>query len=99
MTEYTRGDRGKKAMPATLPETSAYTYASALTFDEAAGAKQVKFDQPVYAYVDNFLQMKIGASVPVGSYRVDGDAWDAGASGVVVAVVAVGGKLGRRHSS
>ena len=94
LTEFTRGDRGQNAMPAGLPPTSAYTYASAVRFDEAEDAKQVKFDQPVYAYVDNFLQMNIGASVPAGSYRPDGDAWDAGANGIVVAVVDDGGKLG-----
>lgn len=94
LTEYTRGEHGKNAMPATLPETSAYTYASALTFDEANGAKSVTFDTPVYAYLDNFLKMKVGTSVPVGSYRVEADRWDAGASGVVVAVVDAGGKLG-----
>ena len=94
LTEYTRGDHGKNAMPATLPETSAYTYASALTFDEANGAKTVRFDNPVYAYLDNFLKMRVGTTVPVGSYRVEGDSWDAGASGVVVAVVDAGGMLG-----
>ena len=94
LTEFTRGDRGQNAMPAGLPPTSAYTYASAFAFDEAEGAKQVKFDQPVYAYLDNFLQMTVGASVPVGNYRAEDDAWDAGQSGVVVAVVDDGGKLG-----
>jgi RHS repeat-associated protein len=94
LTEFTRDDRGKRSMPASLPATSAYTYASALSFDEAEGAKQVKFDVPVYAYVDNFLHMKAGAAVPVGSYRPDADAWDGGTSGVVVAAVDAGGKLG-----
>jgi RHS repeat-associated protein len=94
LTEFTQGDQGQKAMPAGLPATSAYTYASALSFDEAVDAKQVKFDQPVYAYLDNFLQMTVGASVPVGSYRPADDAWEASASGVVVAAVDDGGQLG-----
>src|SRR4051812_13257420 len=46
-TEYAVGASGPAAMPATLPPTSAYTYAGALTIDEAvaAGASHVVFSQ------------------------------------------------------
>src|SRR5204863_2893453 len=54
-TEYTVGKNGPTSMPATLPSTSAYTYAVELTADEAAasGASDVKFNRPVFHYVEN----------------------------------------------
>src|SRR4029453_6415775 len=45
-TEHTVGPTGPSAMPASLPPTSADTYAVDLTLDEAvaAGARSVDFD-------------------------------------------------------
>ncbi len=53
-TEYTVGPNGPKAMPATLPATTAYTYAVELSVDEvvAAGATSMDFNQPVVNYLD-----------------------------------------------
>jgi hypothetical protein len=72
-TEYTVGENGLEAMPAPLPPTTGYTYAVNLTVDEAlaADAKTVNFSQPVYFYVDNFLEIPTGISVPVGYYDFD----------------------------
>ena len=44
-------------MPGELPPTSGYTYAVELSVDEAveAGATEVRFDEPVITYVENFL--------------------------------------------
>src|SRR5205085_8935443 len=55
-TEYTVGAMGPKAMPAALPPTSAYTYCVELSADEAVatGATSVRFDKPVWMYVENF---------------------------------------------
>jgi len=39
-------------MPAVLPPNVAYTYCSELAVD---GAKNVRFEKPVTAYVENFL--------------------------------------------
>ena len=58
-TEYTigatrpGGDAGRAARP-----PRGYTYAVELSVDEAveAGATEVRFDQPVITYVENFLE-------------------------------------------
>ena len=74
-TEYTVGPNGPMAMPAKLPPTSAYTYMADFTADEAlaAGATSIEFNQPVYGYVDNFLNVLAGELVPNGFYdRVKG---------------------------
>ena len=44
-------------MPASLPESSAYTFAAEFSVDEARalGATGVRFSQPVATWVDNFL--------------------------------------------
>lgn len=93
MTEYTVGERGPNAMPGDLPSTSAYTFASDFSVDEArsAGARQVEFDPPVISYVDNFLSFPAGTVVPLGWYDEDRDVWQAENSGVVVKVLSVGG--------
>jgi chitodextrinase len=65
-TEYTVGDRGPQAMPATLPPNSGYTYAVEYSVDEAlaAGARAVHFSRPVVGYVENFLGLRLrGASL------------------------------------
>src|SRR5262249_53577949 len=57
ITEYTVGENGPAAMPASLPPTSGYTYAADFSIDEAvaAGATRVDFDKPVIAYLENFI--------------------------------------------
>jgi RHS repeat-associated protein len=88
-TEYTVGARGPKAMPATLPATSAYTYAVELSIDEAitAGATAVYFTQPVAFYVENFLHFPTGADVPMGFYDGQRDAWVASQNGRVIKIL------------
>ena len=56
-TEYTVGKAGPLAMPAQLPSSSGYTYALEYSVDEglAAGATDVRFSQPLFHYVENFL--------------------------------------------
>lgn len=68
-TEYTVGANGPESMPGQLPPTSAYTYAVELSADEAiaAGAKEVRFNQPIPFYVANFLGFPVGGIVPVGT--------------------------------
>jgi RHS repeat-associated protein len=88
VTEFTRGPLGPSAMPGEIAPTVAYTYATALGFDEASAARTVRFDHSVVSYVDNFLHKKIGAPIPSGTYVASGDTWSAEASGRVVAVVA-----------
>ena len=90
-TEYTVGPNGPSAMPATLPANSFYTYCVALTVDEAiaAQARTVRFNQPVVKYVDNFLGLAIGTTVPEGYYDRQKGQWVASDSGRVVQVFSV----------
>jgi len=66
-TEYTVGTNGPAAMLALLPPSSGYTYCIELSADEAvaAGAAAVRFDQPVFSYVENFIGFPVGTPVPV----------------------------------
>lgn len=94
-TEYTVGAAGPKAMPAPLPPTSAYTYAVELSADEAisAGAKEVRFSQPVPFYVENFLGLPVGTIVPAASYDREKAAWIPSRNGRVIQIVGINGGL------
>ncbi len=88
-TEYTVGAIGRAAMPAELPPLTAYTYAVELSVDQAqfAGAKHVHFSQEVPLYVDNFLDIPVGTSVPVGIYQSDITYWEAKPDGVIIEIL------------
>lgn len=88
-TEYTVGERGRAAMPGSLPANSGYTYAAEFGVDEAAqwGAAEVRFSQPVLAYVENFLGFPVGGAVPSGSYDRARAAWVASDNGRVIEIV------------
>ena len=91
VTEYTVGANGPLAMPAQLPPTTAYTWAAEYSVDEAvaAGARQVRFSQPVVAYLDNFLGFDIGIAVPSGVYdRTEGQ-WIGSESGKVIKILSI----------
>jgi RHS repeat-associated protein len=94
-TEYTVGDTGPEAMPGLLPPSSGYTYALEYSVDEAqaAGAVDVEFSQPLYHYVENFLNFPVGMLVPMGYYdRLEG-AWFPSTNGQVIQIVAISGGL------
>ncbi|MCC7064830.1 MAG: hypothetical protein IT456_18605 [Planctomycetes bacterium] len=67
-TEFTVGTGGPAAMPADLPDSSAYTYAVDFAVEQAmqAGATGVEFTQPVINYVENFIGFSVGTPVPCG---------------------------------
>jgi|GEM_PF-336589 len=90
-TEYTVGPDGERAMPATLPPTSSYTYCVELSADEAitAGAASVNFSKPVVLYFENFLNMPVGTIVPVGYYDRAHTRWVASDNGRVIKVLSV----------
>lgn len=94
-TEHTVGPNGPQAMPAELPPTSAYTYAVELSVDEArgAGAVEVRFNQPVPFYVENFLGFPVGIGVPLGSYDAARGVWVPADSGRVINVLSITGGL------
>jgi uncharacterized protein YfaP (DUF2135 family) len=92
LTEYTVGDNGREAMPASLPPTSAYTYAVSPTADEAvAVGGAITFSKPVSAYVENFLGFPVGLKVPLGVLDPAGTAWVPQPDGRVIKVLSVSG--------
>lgn len=90
-TEYTVGPEGPRAMPAELPVASSYTYAIELSVDEAvqASARRVEFGQPIYVYVDNFLEFPIGGIVPAGYFDDEASIWRPADNGRVVRILGV----------
>ncbi len=94
-TEYTVGEFGPKRMPATLPETSGYTYAVELSADEAiaAGARSVEFSQPLALYFENYLDFPVGEVVPVGYYDYVYGSWLPSDNGRVIKVLGIAGGI------
>ncbi|KRF04875.1 hypothetical protein ASG89_21520 [Paenibacillus sp. Soil766] len=90
-TEYTVGNRGPEAMPGVLPQNVGYTYAVELSADEAveAGATEVTFSQPLYHYVDNFLEFPVGSSVPNAYYDRKAGLWVPAQNGVIIQIVGI----------
>ena len=73
-------------MPAELPANSGYTYCVEFSADEAiaARAEEVKFNQPLYSYVDNFLAFPVGGIVPSGYYDRRQGIWVSSKNGRVI---------------
>ncbi|MDQ2983186.1 MAG: hypothetical protein M3R70_04580 [Actinomycetota bacterium] len=92
-TEYTVGAAGDEAMPGELPASSAYTYATEFSVDQAVQAKatDVTFDKPVATYVDNFLGFPAGTLVPAAYYDEAKQAWVASGNGVVLRILKITG--------
>ncbi|MCC7537181.1 MAG: hypothetical protein IT379_13245 [Deltaproteobacteria bacterium] len=96
LTEYTVGDLGEEAMPASLPPASAYTHCVELSVDEAvaAGATSVEWDRDVSYYVENFVAgIPVGFEVPFGYYDRQTAQWVGNPHGRVVRVMGVSGGL------
>jgi hypothetical protein len=92
LTEYTQGAGGPLAMPAQLPPASGYTYAIELGADEAqtkVNGQDVLFSQPVFFYVENFLNFPTGMSVPTGYYDAQKAAWIPSRNGRVVKIISI----------
>jgi len=86
-TEYSVTTNGAAAMPGDLPATVAYTYCIEMGSDEAQikqNGRDVLFSEPVYFYVDNFLDMPTGTAVPVGYYDQDKARWVPTDNGLVI---------------
>jgi len=94
-TEFTVGANGPKAMPASLPPSSGYTYAAEFSVDEAiaAGATEVRFSQALPVYVENFLGFPVGGAVPAGYYDRQKGQWIASENGRVIEVLSITGSL------
>ena len=93
VTEYTQGAPGiegeSTGMPFELPSGTGYTYAVEFTVDEAeeANAREVKFNQPVAVYVDNFLGFPVGTIVPSGYYDYNLERWVPSENGYVIKIL------------
>lgn len=94
-TEYTVGENGRLAMPAELPEFVGYTHAVELSADEAvaAGAVEVRFNQRLYYYVENYLDFPVGETVPMGYYDRQKGQWVPSDNGKVIRIVASAGGM------
>ncbi len=90
-TEFTVGPNGQKAMPGNLPPNSAYTYAVEFTVDEAqaASATQVQFSNPVWNYVQNFLNIPVGYDVPSAYFDPHKGQWIPTADGRVIRIAGI----------
>jgi len=86
-SEFTVGPNGPLAMPARLPPTSKYTYATAFKIDEANDDQTVEFSRTIYAYVDNFLKFPVGTLVPSGYFDLHDHLWKGSTDGVVVQII------------
>lgn len=81
---------GRDGMVAPLPEPSAFTYAVNISL-KAAENKPINLSQPVPVYVDNFLGMPNGETVPVGYYDTQVAHWIASGNGRVIRVLGTAG--------
>src|SRR5262249_33726987 len=78
-----------------LPPSSGYTYAAELSDDQAvaAGAVELRFNQPVVNYLENFIGFPVGMAVPAASYDRIRGLWVPMNDGLVVGVLAGAGGL------
>ncbi|HET7544426.1 MAG TPA: RHS repeat-associated core domain-containing protein [Polyangiaceae bacterium] len=79
---------GRDAMIASLPPTSAFTYAVNVSL-KGAENKSIELSQLVPVYIDNFLGMPTGEAVPVGYYDTARQQWVASENGRVIKIVSV----------
>ncbi len=102
-TEFTVGPSGPNAMPAELPENTAYTYAVDFSIDEAvaANATSVTFDPPVISYSRDILVdesddyvLPPGNPVPAGYYDHELSHWVPEDNGIVLRLVQDGSEVG-----
>ncbi len=78
-------------MPAKLPPTVGYTYCVEFGVDQAdaLGATEVRFSQPLFHYVHNFLNFPVGMIVPVAYYDRQKGVWVASDNGRVIRVISI----------
>lgn len=90
-TEVTVGENGPSAMSAPLPAGSGYTYAAEFSIDQAvaADAREVRFNQALPTYVENFLGFPVGTAVPSGYYDRQKGQWVASQNGRVIKILSI----------
>jgi YD repeat-containing protein len=83
------------ALPAELPQTAAGIYAIELSADEVdtqSGA-EVELSQPAALYVDDFVGLPVGTSLPFGAHARDVATWIGAANGRVIRLLGAGAGL------
>lgn len=90
-SEFTVGSDGPEAMPAEVAFGTIYTYAVEFSAAEieSAGAEHAFFNPPATLYLDNFLDIPVGAAVPAGSYNRGDTRWNGEPSGQVIELITV----------
>jgi hypothetical protein len=84
VTEYTTPD----SMPAILPPYTQFTYCAEFSVEEAEG---IRFEKPVIAYVEDFLNFGAGGIVPAGFYDRDRAVWVPCRNGLIVTLLDTNG--------
>ncbi len=75
----------KAALPAPLPPNSAFAYVAEIGSNQNDfGDVDLFFEEPLIAWVDNFLGFAVGQAVPVGWYDRNEGQWIPGVNGLVV---------------
>ncbi|MGC4068869.1 MAG: hypothetical protein QM784_30345 [Polyangiaceae bacterium] len=71
------------------PQSNSLSYGLDFAVAEAKelGASHVAFSEPVSIYVENFLELPVGASLPLGYYDMDQGQWEQGKSGQVIEIL------------
>lgn len=93
VTEYTVGTNVESVLPAPLPQGTGVAYAVEFTVQQAAnaGATTVEFSQPITQYVENFLGLPVGSSLPTGSLNTATGSWEPEPDGTVVQITGFSG--------
>jgi YD repeat-containing protein len=94
-TEFSVGLSGPLRLPAELAPTAAFNYALELSADEALAvdAERVELSQSASLYLENFLDLPIGSTLPAGAYDRDLAMWQGADSGRVVQIVDISSGL------
>ncbi len=91
------GTSGPTGLPALLPETASPLYALELSADEAEAAQAagVELSRAASVYVENFLHLRVGTALPVGTYDRAIATWVGGADGRVLRVLETNASLAK----
>lgn len=86
------GADSRSELPAELPETAAAIYAIELSVDQvdATGGAEIELNQAAALYVDDFLGLPVGTSLPVGAHARDAATWLGASDGHVIRRLAAG---------
>jgi RHS repeat-associated protein len=89
VTEYPL-DNSQQYLPGTPQVTGlAYGLDFAVKEVKALGATHVKFSNPVSVFVENFLELPVGSTVPLSYYDATSGQWEDGKRGAIIEILDV----------